>query len=429
MLAALCCGPSFASAVDIGLTATLSGGRSDNIVRTADNERDEDIYTAGAILTLTEQSQNVMADVQARAMRYRYSSDTFDDETLATFVGQVQFTSTNSLFSWVIQDNYGQQIVDPFRAVTPNNRENVNIFSTGPDFRLPVGQLNSVVLGLRYTDTHYEFRPQDNEILRASVQFVRQSTPTRSIALVVTGDEVKYDDQTVNTDLDRAQAFGRLQVNGERTNLGIDLGWTEIESALTRSEGVLAALTLNRQTSPFGNIAIQAGRRFSEAGDIFTQFQQAGNRGIGRFDGDTTADVANTSDPFELNYAGIGYTINRERTRFGIGGGWREEDYEVRSDLDRTVSNVNANVMRRLTPRFRLQGYVQLSRRDFSGTGQEDDDTEFGILAGWDVGQRLGFELEFNRLERDSNALAGDFTENRVFLTISYRLLLSAANP
>ena len=420
--------PSLSRAVDVGATAELGVGRTDNIARTDTNPIDEDIVTGGLLLTLTEESRNVQADILARAVRYMYQDNTFDDETLGTVNGQVLFTSDNGGFGWLIQDTYGQQIIDVFRPITPNNRENVNVFTTGPDFRIPAGQQNSVVFNLRYTDIAYEVRPQDNDRRSATVQLRRQSTPNRAIALFVTGDDIRYDDQTVNFDLDRLQAFGRLDVTSPRTNMTLDIGWVEIESDITESDGLLAALTLNRQVSPSATLGIAGGTRFSEAGDIFSEFQGPGDRGVGVFDNDATADVENTSDPFRLNYANIDYFYETGRTTFGVGGGWRDEDYEVRDDLNRSLTNINVNVQRRLSTRFRVQAYVRFGKRDFETIGQEDDDLELGALFGLDVGRRLSFNLEATRFERDSNVQAASFKENRFFLTVQYRLLLTAAD-
>lgn len=419
--------PLTTNAADVSSTAQLGYGFSDNVLRASTGEIDSDIITAGLNFLISEETENVFADIDGRVVHYDYASNLFEDETLALFNGQLQLRTDDGRLAWTLEDNYGQQVVNVFEPIRPNNRENVNLFSTGPNVRLPIGQRNVIDLGVRYSDMSYEIRPQDNERHSATLQLIRQMTPNRNFALVLFGEEILYDDQVANIDLDRAQASGRFEVTSARTNLVVDAGWSSIKTQFTESDGLLLDVSFNRQTSPFGNLGLQLGTRFSESGNVFDLFQLTGNRGVGIFGDDATADIENTSDPFRLTYASLSYQVDRGRFDFGTGISWSDEEYENRVDLNREYTSLWANVSRQVSERVRLFMYAQYGKRDFPGRNRFDDDIDFGAGINWTVSRRFSLDLDVSRFDRDSAAADATYDETRVFLTLNYILLEAAA--
>ena len=164
-----------ASAQNLAYEVTIEAGiaASDNIGRTADTDInpavDETIYLPALSFMLLNASQRWDADIQGTVRRNIYENKSFEDETMSTVRGSVSIHLAEWL-DWGFNVNHGQQLVNPFQPVRPDNRENVTVLSTGPGFSMPIGARTYITGGGSYSDISYEFRPFDNERMAGRLQ-------------------------------------------------------------------------------------------------------------------------------------------------------------------------------------------------------------------------------------------------------------------
>ena len=389
---------------------------SDNITRVdAANDIDEVVTTAGFTLDLAEKSERLDLSVQSRLSFLSYQDDTFGSETLGFINASALVRLSKQNFSWFFAENQGQQIIDPLQAVTPDNRENVNFFTTGPRFSLPLGVRTRLNLDGNFSDVQYEEGPLDNQRFGGSIGLERELSPSRSLSFIVDADRIEYDDSPPNDPVDRQSVFFRLETAAARSQLSLDLGWNQVERAGTEGDGLLADLEWSRQISAQSTFSLHAGTRFSDSGDIFRFIQSIDNRRGG------TQDVQNVNDPFRLDTASVSYVFNRTRTRFSAYAFYEDENYESRSDLDRDRSGITLDISRDLTRSLNGALFATLSNRDYSNTTRSDDDTTFGFRLRWNFSRTIGLYLRVQRIERDSDDASFDYEENRAYLGLVFR--------
>jgi hypothetical protein len=122
-------------------------GESDNIARSTAPE-DGSYDSLGFLADFARNSQrfdlNIHADLESRS----YSLDTVDNELVGTVNAGAEVHIVPQRFSWEFRDYHGQGITDPYAAIGPGNREQLNVLSTGPIVDLPLGARTSLELGV-----------------------------------------------------------------------------------------------------------------------------------------------------------------------------------------------------------------------------------------------------------------------------------------
>ncbi len=389
---------------------------STNITRVdASQDIDELAATAGFTLNLTEKSKRLDLNAQSTVTFVDYQDDTFDSETLSYISATALIRISEQNFSWFFAENQGQVIVDPLQAATPLNRENINFFTTGPRFNLPLGTRTSLKLNGSFSDVQYEDQPLDNIRFGGSIGLERELSENRSLSLIVDANRIEYDDAPPNPPVDRQSAYLEFRTSAARNQLSLALGWNQVERAGIKGDGLLAELVWTREISAQSTFSLQGGTRFSDSGDIFKFNQSLDNQRGG------TGDVQNVDDPFRLDTASVRYTYNQDRVRFSVFTFYEKENYESRTDLDRDRSGITLSLTRDLTRTLNGGLFAIFSNRDYANNTRNDDDTNFGFRFAWDFTRTLGLNFRVERFKRDSDDSSFDYEENRAYLSLVFR--------
>jgi hypothetical protein len=135
----VCFGAIGAVAADLGYEVNVGVAHSDNIARTETNTINEEIATGGIMFSLSQVSPRLSADLVGNFAYHDYLDNTYESELFGNFVGSARFQIIPERFSWMLTDNFGEVLSDPFQPATPDNRENINYLMTGPDLTLAFG--------------------------------------------------------------------------------------------------------------------------------------------------------------------------------------------------------------------------------------------------------------------------------------------------
>jgi hypothetical protein len=400
-------------AFELGLTTGVSW--SDNIGRVPVAEDEGTLGLAGVDLAYRQRSARIEADIEANAVYEHYFDDTFDDDVLGGIDGTVRAEIVPERFSWFVQDNFGQITSDPFSADRPDNREDINYFTTGPDLTFRLGSAMSVLLSGRYSNTAYETSELDGERLGGTLALSRQLSGNSSFSLNATTEQVEFDNTTVNTDYDRHQGFLRFDARGSRTTLTIDAGYTSLDTGTDTSDAPLARISVARQVSASSTFTLRAGSQYSSGADLFRDTQ--GAEGV-QLSGQS---IVATNDPFEYRFGALEWDFSRNRTSFGLAVQHGKEEYETLTLLDRTLTSFNAYFARQVARTAELRVFGGYEDEQFDELDGEDQEMQLGAALAWEIGRTLELRLQVDHFDRDSSNELSEYTENRasVFLTWS----------
>jgi Putative beta-barrel porin 2 len=399
-----------AQQLDVELTGGVS--YSDNIHRDAVNEETGVISRAGISLDYDQRSRRIDSDVDVDLSYENYSKDAFEDGAVGGVDASLDFSIVPERFLWSFQENFGQITTDPFAATTPDNREDINYFTTGPDFLMQLGSATSLRVAARFSDTQYEISPTDGQQLGGVLSLARQLSGESKLSLVLDGNKFEFDDEQANTDYERYSAYLSYQVKGARTDLSVDGGYSRLEIGDEVPDGPLARVTASRQMSTAAKLTLSVGTLFSDSGDLFRDGQDQLGASM------ETSQVVATSDPFVNNFASLGYDFDRNRTSFGFGVEFEEERYETETDLDRNLITWNGHFRRQLSAIFAVSVTAELIQEDFENVDFSDDELRASAYLNWTLGRRLALRFQYDHFDRDSTRAVTEYAENRgsVFL-------------
>lgn len=404
-----------AVAADYEYGVSLGYGRSDNIARVRADPQTEDIAAAGLDFRLLRDEGRMTADIDIDLAYYDYQDDTFDSEVLGIANADIRFELVPDRIAWVVLDNFGQNELNPFLAASPDNRENLNYFSTGPELNARLGAVGELMVFARYSLTDFGESNFDDARVLAGAALSRDLSDQSVVSLNATTERVEFDDPAFGSDYNRNSAYIGYQVEGARTRLAADVGYSIIHDRGDTDGSPLLFLELERDLSESSTVSLRGGVRSS---DNATSLRDGTSSGGGIPDGPGDA---STSVPFDLQHVTLGWEVIALRTQIGLTLGYEEEVYESGLNLDRQNVYLRASAERLLTPRLSIRAQATFFETDFELNDQNDEEGRYGLFFSWNVSGRLFLEADVEYLNRESTDLDTEFDETRVFFRVAWR--------
>jgi hypothetical protein len=406
---------SSADSADFSYLASLGANQTDNIRRTPTAQESETIGTAGLQFSLGQLTPRLQADVVGNLAYNEYLDNTYDSEVLGNFRADASFALIPQRLEWVFADNFGQVLTDPFAPVTPDNRENINYLSTGPDLTLGLGEATRLQVGGRYALTTYETSPLDSDNITAQLGLIRMLSSSSQVSINARNQSVSYD-KVANADYDQTDAYLRYQVAGARTRLALDAGYSRLDSdsASDTEGGALIRLDISRRVSAASIVTLNAGREFMSSGGTFAATQGASIIDLG------TTPGRQTVQPFISDHASVGWIFNRFRTGLSLLGTWTDESYRDTPALDQTLATFNGTVQRQLAQNTSLALNTSYTQASFDQPGGDYDEWSAGLSFAWRLSRNLSISAGYTHWDRSSDLPLSNYTENRFSLLFGY---------
>jgi len=412
--------PVLSYGVDAGI------GESDNVTLAPTDKISQTIATTDVDFAVKEQTRLLDVDAKGDFSYLDYLQNAYNSQLLGRFDGVGNVAIVPDRLTWVVRDDFGQTVIDPYTAVTPNNLENINYVSTGPDLSMRLGGVNFINLSARYARAQYETSPYNSNRALGSVAVGRDVSAGASVSLNADFERVMFENTVVNTDFDRTSGFGRYELHGARTDFEGDLGATTINQAGSSTNGALAKVLLSRKLSAAAKLTLTAGRELTDASTSFGTPQSGSIGIIGGIIG--TAPAALTSDNYTSNYASIGWQYLRNRTMIALSARWEKDTYAGQPLLDVSRPGADFNIQRQLTRALSAQLLGRFYRTDYPNAlvasttaSSKYDDWLVGGALTWRHGRGLEIRLRYDHNSHVVSTGSSGYGENRVFLTIGYR--------
>jgi hypothetical protein len=399
------------------LTLDLGVDHSDNVGRVEVDPQSETIGTAGLGLAIDTKRPRLSAEVGANLEYQKYFDNTFDPEVVGGVDATLGYALIKERLIWVLEDNYGQISNNRLAVETPDNRQDFNYLSTGPDLTLPLGQRNSIFVSGRWSDSYYEEAGQDSQGLNGSLALIHALSEMSNVSLNGSWSQIEYDNELFE-DNEVREAFLRFDAAGVKTTLVLDVGYTETTRGDREpSDGWLGRLSLTRQLSARTSIELSAGSEFSDAGQTFRLDQQE----LGTQPGNV--DVIAVADVFRSNYLYLGLTADLDRTTVTANLHGNQERYETQDAFDRDIVGASISVERALSPRFTLGVEGDYSKEEFVvGPSISFDEWFAGLSMNWELTSAWALRATAHYYEGSGEGIARNYDETRAFVGVRYTL-------
>lgn len=403
-----------ARAWDINFGMAYEYQYTDNVELSHTLPRTESSHVARTILTAVENSPQLTLR-GASNIEYRdYVRDVFEDGVYGSVSLAALWTVTPQRLNWAIEDYFSQTVIDVRATDTPNNRQNTNILSTGPDFLFRINSLNSLEISARYSNQYYEITDSDNDRLQGDLRWIHRLSQRTDISLNYQTQAVQYANDVLNRNFVRDEAFARMRTRPSRSEYTLDLGTSTIKvDGQDRSVGALARLGWRRELNPRSNFLLGAGMEYS---DHDRDLQGDAGASGGGSTGSAVGIIGGYyyGKRFDATYSSSGSYSTKSLHVY-----WRELDYE-NAAFDQAGSGVETELGFDSGPLFTpalMAGYEETSYMQNSFT---DEDQYAGLRLRYRVRARVAIALEGRQTHRTSTVLAREYDETRGILTIGY---------
>jgi hypothetical protein len=394
---------------------------SDNIFRLP-NERERQSEVINAInagFSYLEKTSTFNASVVGSVVYNDYYRDTFADDTNFTLGAHGELFFVPEVISWVVADSFRKVQIDSLQPDIPTNRQNSNVFATGPNIYLRVGPVDTVTLEGRYGRAWTGNVDIDNDRDSFATRWAHRMSVHSTLSLSYEYLGVDYDNSILNDDFRRQNYFLRANVHAAGSDYTLDLGRTRID--LERGNPTsnwLIRLDSTWQTSSISSVNVLYGRGYSDTGAELLPTEVSSQASMGGAIPRLGADVV-TGEPFYTERTDLSYTRRGSTFPWTARLFSRNIDYELSpNDRQEKGSLIDVSYLHSSSLSFQVSsGYTILS---FDQPVSEIRDVNTGVGLTYRAGPSLTAGLDLRRFGRKSTDSSREYTDNRIAFTITY---------
>lgn len=405
------------AAVAVETTGSVSAGVgvSDNLSKST-VKKNQTIRTLGLQFGAKEQTRRLKLDLESDLSYLDYPGSSYGGELVGHLRGESVLAVVPDHVNWMVKDVFGQTRRSLYDALTPDNRENVNYFSTGPRVILGLGDVANLLIAGTYSRNDHELRQLNSQIYGVDVGLERRLSANSSVSLHASRDHIVPDELSGVDPYDRESAYLNYALSGADTTIKLNGGGTRLLLNGTTQTGPMVELEVQRRLSGRTQLFFSGGRQFTDEGT------QMGASYVARWAPTLdTASQTRTTESFRRTHAGSGLGMQGARTSLMVDFTWNEDNFETNPSLDRRRLIARSTVHRQLFSRLgaRAGGTWSTDSYISSGLGMR----ELSVNAGLDlrITRNLFADLDYDNyrtMPMASGALTG--SENRVWLRLRY---------
>jgi hypothetical protein len=402
-----------------------AGVEHDDNVRLVATEPDRQlIHRVGLGFLASEEGSTVQALVAGRA-DYRDYQGGVDNGVEGVLSGYLNWVLLQDRLSFTFQDELELQAIDRFAADSPDNRQQVNVASLGPNLLFDLGRTLRGRVEARYIDTHAEVSDEfDSSRVGAALRVAKAFDPNTTLAFNAQWTDVDYDNDLLARDHKRSDVYARFARTQASTDYAIDAGFSRLEyDDGQRSEGPLLRVEAGWRPGERTRLALTLVDQFSDAANAALADGVAGRPAAGVPGGVLRDDSAVVPSAYREKRVAFGWTYSGERV------GLRFEPYVQRLRYidplqpDEDGRGLLFGVDYRITPSLTLMGSGASERIEYIPLDADDDILRASLVLEKRWTRNWSTSLSYYRYERDSDIFDRKVRQNVWYLWMSYRNL------
>ncbi|HEX6996390.1 MAG TPA: hypothetical protein VF339_19830 [Gammaproteobacteria bacterium] len=380
---------------------------SSNVLRATDSMRDY-YDSLGVLFDLTRNRERVQASLLGDLEYRMYGDDSASNEQVGSLGASLSTVLLPQRFTWSFRDNYLDGRTNPLGPETPDNRERINVFETGPQLDVPLGGRTSFSAGGTWRARRYEeSQLLDSDSVTYSVGIHRQVRPLTSVSLMADTTEAEYQTTDEKYDIDGVRlVYQRALARGSAV---ASAGVNRLTIGLLEVDRPLFNVMWSRSLTGRMSLVLQADRQYTDAGTLLAE----------SLDQPTAApiDVTLSADPNDRREASADWSLSLDRTDISVQFTLFADDFEREDSLDSDGGRIGVDMLRRLTRVSAAGVSVHREQRQFSNELDDNTDTVVRLRYSRGIGRVLDVEFDAQLTKRDG---VGSFDERTLRITLVY---------
>ena len=397
------------SNLEQGLDWTLRAGvgYSDNLGRDASGAIDSAFYAVGGTLTFARQQGRVDSNVSMDLDWVDYDATGFDSQVWGNLNGNLRYALVPERLVWLFQNDFGQGTRDPFQSLSPDNAENMNYFSTGPELTLRFGDALGALVDAGYSNVWFQDSPNSSDRYEGGLSLFRDFSAASRAYVRGTYQDVQFDSGATAPDFDQTDVLAGYTNSGSRTRLLVEAGYNTLSTENDTQSGPLLRVELSRDLTPTIDGSLRAGQEFKTPRAICAARPISATTPTARKRAARPMKTATSAARSSSRRAGPP-RIARRLPRAGLP--------QTGTGLDRDRLQISAGITRRFSQAWSGRLNVTFESVDYTDSTSVDyDESSYGADVTWRATSAISLTLAYDHFQRPSSSF-GNFDENRVVL-------------
>lgn len=402
---------------------------TDNIRRTETNRDSQDILQPTFGFTLNQQGSTVQAQAVGLLQYVDYLQGAYSHEYRAQLAGLFNWTVSPQRLNVQVQDYSSVQPIDARAPSAPGNVQQVNVFVAGPTLLLWSGQPTHAAIDVRYINTSAsktKYFNSDRGL--AAFRLIRDLNGTDRLSGNVEYTHADYpqlDDPRSPRQYNDYNAYARYESTLSRLTLDVAAGISRIQFAdgFGSYSNPLLRVAATWALTPRSGLSLNALDQLSDSTNNLAQMPDlrqfalaAPSLQVGQ------AFVVPTV--YREHSLSAAYTYTGLRTTFSIGPAYdRLRQLNGSFDVSRNSYGALANLEYKLSPLSTLTFSASNFNTQYVLDGSHSRDQSYVIGFNQALTPHWSWTaaLEHDRRGSDLLLAGNSYTENMLFLTLTYR--------
>ena len=382
--------------VGVGLLYTDNARLSDS------NEKNDLVVVGYAGVRVDENSGPLNVSAEAEWIHLNYTRDTFGKQDYPGLRLTAGWEQIRDRLDWQVQNYFTQTLGDSLDGATPDNIENSNVFTFGPNIRFPISGRQMVTVNPEYRNFYYE-NGDNNQQYALSAGWFYNMYRTTQVGLDGSVTEVSYSGDA--TDYTSYTAHAVLSGSGARSDYSLSLGGTDIDRDESGStSGFSGNLTWSYKLTGHSSARAYLSSDITDTGNLLLDSQT--NPDNGDFSNVQTSNDTVRNNILRLTYRRDDATLNTvvwgELRDLDYQGGQSDQDDQSDRDVWEVGADLNYNVTAALTAG--ISG--RYTRTEETDTDRKDKAYSILGTVNYQLTRKLRTSFDLQYLDQDSD---GDF--------------------
>jgi len=402
------------SATDFRYSADYEYAYYENINRVTTPKDNEYANTVAGRFTILENSGHLNAAVSAQLTTTQYKNNLTSDRVR----GKLSVLSTWVLrpksIEWFLSDVFTQSTIDSLVSDAPDNQQNVNTLSTGPDFSLRLNPLNRILISPRIESYLFQ-EGNDNARIKNNLAWEYTINSTVTMQLNHLLEKVDFQDGEVNPDHLRNDIFISLTNRKGLNRLKLEFGHTRINDDLNRTfDNPRFKFSLSSQRNHNTSLNLAYGVKVTDVGKYILS-QNAPVSGVDN----------SSLELFQSSVAELGVVHRISNGSLSLTFKNLLREFEVNKELDQELSSATLSGRLILTGLSKLSFSINRSKQTFLNDvdGRIYNDSNYRINYSYAIRRNVFFNMNVSTKERSSNIAEEDYKSPKISLAIQYSSL------
>ncbi len=378
----------------------------------------------------------------------KYFNGAYDTQPFGYLDAFGEFKIDPGTLSWIARDTFTELIIDPFQPATPDNLENINYITTGPQLTLKPTLRTTITADATYSYVETNSKSPDyvninNYRLGSDLKIERAFSNSLSAYVSGTYSAVRFSDTVDNTDFDYETGTAGITFGDARTVLGISGGYTVAQLKPTSTaplplprlhldylpivdlavpppadsqnpSGTNWSVSLSRLISPTQRLALSASKQITDAANLFLlNLSQP-------VPGNNQTNLAN-GQPYTYRQYSATWTYDTGRTRVTVNGLEATSRYSLTPQYNHDTDQLNGLIARQLNSSFNLE-LGTLYEHDNYSVGFSQHTLNVITSLRWQLGPKIRLRFFYTY----SDVAPNGYTQNQIGVIASYALTPAA---